>query len=149
MHQHPNLSLVRQTTHYGGPHLSLSNLHHQRPPLFTLFTIVCQLQWATRITLNHLYWKAITTALKRPFENNSTTNKDIIKLFSDLKSTHFILPPLRFSHSSSFYHRSWCENRPFSPPCLPAWNNRSNAWADSRENLEGRPPLRNQPPEQI
>src|SRR5437660_12305745 len=60
--------------------------------------------------------QATTTALKRPFENNSTTNKDIIKPFSDLKSTHLILPPLRFSHSSSFYHRSWCENRPFSPP---------------------------------
>src|SRR5437588_8974001 len=61
---------------------------------------------------------AATTALKRSFENNSTTNKDIIKPFSDLKSTHFIPLPLRFSHSSSFYHRSWCQNRPFFPPCL-------------------------------
>src|SRR5205807_7518296 len=64
-----------------------------------------------------------TIALKRVFENTSTTNKDIIKPFSDLKSTHFILPPLRFSHSSSFYHRSWCENRPFFPPCLATWPN--------------------------
>src|SRR5205085_11481005 len=69
------------------------------------------------------YRQATTTALKRLFENNSTTNKDIIKPFSDLRSTHFILPPLRFSHSSSFYHRSWCENRPFSPPCLATWPN--------------------------
>src|SRR5947209_11848864 len=61
--------------------------------------------------------------MKRLFENNSRTNKGIIKPFSDLKSTHFILPPLRFSHSSSFYHRSWCENRPFFPPCLATWPN--------------------------
>src|SRR5205807_4672615 len=67
-------------------------------------------------TPRDLEGRATTTALKRLFENNSTTNKDIIKPFSDLKSTHFILPPLRFSHSSSFYHRSWCENRPFFPP---------------------------------
>src|SRR5437588_9269500 len=67
--------------------------------------------------------RATTTALKRLFENNSTTNKDTIKPFSDLKSTHFILPPLRVSHSSSFYHRSWCENRPFFPPCLATWPN--------------------------
>src|SRR5205807_3557181 len=66
---------------------------------------------------------ATTTALKRLFKNNSTTKKDIIKPSSDLKSTHFILPPLRFSHSSSFYHRSWCENRPFFPPCLATWPN--------------------------
>src|SRR5437588_8238205 len=66
---------------------------------------------------------ATTTALKRPFENNSTTRKDIIKPSSDLKPTHFILPPLRFSHSSSFYHRGWCENRPFFPPCLANWPN--------------------------
>src|SRR5947209_5621642 len=65
---------------------------------------------------------ATTPALKRLFENNSTNNKDI-KPFSDLKSTHFILPPVRFSHSSSFYHRSWCENRPFLPPCFATWPN--------------------------
>src|SRR5437660_9288460 len=64
-----------------------------------------------------------TTALKRLFDNNSTTNKDIIKPFLDLKSTHFILPPLRFSRSSSFYCRSWCEFRPFFPPCLATWPN--------------------------
>src|SRR5205807_9146758 len=91
-------------------------------------------------TPRDLEGRATTTALKRLFENNSTTNKDIIKPFSDLKSTHFILPPLRFSRSSSFYCRSWCEFRPFFPPCLATWPNHTKIRTNTPKRKVALPP---------
>src|SRR5437588_6048698 len=79
----------------------------------------CLGTWVLVSMMTYRAREATTTALKRLSENNSTTKKDIIKPFSDLKSTHFILPPLRFWQLSSFYHRSWCENSPFSPLVWP------------------------------
>src|SRR5437588_8532890 len=96
----------------------------------------CLGTWVLVSMMTYRAREATTTALKRLSENNSTTKKDIIKPFSDLKSTHFILPPLRFPHLSSFYHRSWCENRPFFPHCLATWpNHTKNPKTTPKRNL--------------